>query len=245
MDVIRASAKIENPVFRAEFKYLPASGVHRQVGGCSDEEIQRRLTGNIMEVGKPEHWSLKELCKRRKVQLPAQIEMLMTESDFWLIESTFSCVPAPGNRFEWVRIIANLEPYPKDKENTMAYDVFPKDIYEEKKEKRRISIGLNFKFAEIVQAEAQYVREIEFTKLEPIITVAGIGKLKPTWDFRERASFNLSGGHALFIILRTPLDAKEIRMSYSSHAHLQTKWGGLIPTTAKTLQGNETFKIAF
>jgi hypothetical protein len=217
MDIIKAPTKIEHPVYRAEFKYTPAHGV-KGIKGFEEAEIEKRLTGNIMEVGEPERWNLKELCNRKGIKLPVEIEMLCDEYDFWLIQSAFAFMPAQDNQFKWARIMAKMEPLSESMKNPIAYDAYPKGVYEEKKEKHRISIGLSLKFAEIIEPKAEYVKEIEFTRLEPVITTAGIGKSEPTWDFRDRAAFNLKDVNALYIIMKTPIGSEGIKLSYFPYA---------------------------
>jgi len=244
MDVIKAPTKIEHPVYRAEFRYTPAPGV-KGIKGFEDAEIEKRLTGNIMEVGEPERWNIKELCKRKGIELPVEIAMLSDEFDFWLVQSAFAFMPAQDDQFNWARIVAKMEPLSESMKNPIAYDAYPKGVYEEKKEKHRISIGLSLKFAEIIEPKAEYVKEIEFTRLEPVITVAGIGKSEPTWDFSDRAAFNLKDVNALYIIMKTPIGSEGIKVRYFSYAQIYTKWGGIIPVTVRTLKGKETYEIKF
>ncbi len=171
--------------------------------------------------------------------------MICDKFDFWLVQSPFSFMPAHDNQFKWARIVAKMEPLSESMKNPIAYDAYPKNIYEEKKEKHRISVGLRLKFAEIVEPKAEYVREIEFTRLEPVITTAGIGKSEPTWDFRDRAAFNLKDVNALYIIMKTPIKSEGIKVSYFSYAQIHNKMLGIIPTTAKPLLGEETYEIKF
>jgi hypothetical protein len=245
MDVIKAPTKIEHPVYRAEFRYTPAPGV-KAIKGFEDTEIEKRLTGNIMEVGEPEHWNLKELCIRKGIKLPVEIEMLCDEFDFWLLQSPFAFMPAQDNKFNWARIVAKMEPLSENMKNPIAYDAYPKGIYEKRKEKHRISIGLSLKFAEVIEPKAEYVKEIEFTRLEPVITVAGIGKSDPTWDFSNRAAFNLKDVNALYVNMKTPIKSEGIKINYFSYAQIRNKLLGIIPTTAKPLEGEEeTYEIRF
>jgi hypothetical protein len=225
MDVIKAPTKIES-IYRAEFRYAPPPGIKgRGINGVNDTDIQERLRGNIMEVGKPERWNLKELCKRKGIKLCAEIEMLCDEVDFWLIQSAFSFMPAPGNQLKWARMVARMEPLSEGMENPLVYDAYPKSIYQEKRGKHQISIGLT----------AEYVQEIEFTRLDPAITVAGIGTSEPTWDFSDRAAFNLNNVNASYVIVivKTPIGSQGIKVSYFSYAQIQTRWAGIIPVTPK------------
>ena len=245
MDIIKAPTKIEHSIYRAEFKYTPTPGV-KGIKGFEDAEIEKRLTGNIMEVGEPERWNIKELCNRKGIKLPVEIEMILDEFDFWLIQTAFAFMPAHDNQFDWARIVAKMEPLSESMKNPIAYDAYPKGVYEEKKEKRRISIGLSLKFAEIIEPNAEYVREIEFTRLEPVITTAGIGRSEPTWDFNDRAAFNLKGVNALYIIAKMPIKSEGIMINYFSYAQIRNKLLGIIPTTARPLKGEEeTYEIRF
>jgi hypothetical protein len=244
MDVIKAPTTIEHPIYRAEFKYTPAPGTKAKKD-FSDTEIQERLTGNIMEVGEPERWNYKELCKRKGIELPVETEMLCDEFDFWLIQSAFAFMPAHDAQYDWGRIVAKMEPLSESMKKPITFDAYPRNIYQEKKEKHRISIGLNFKFAEIIEMKAERVQEIEFTRLEPIITVAGIGKSVPTWDFREGAAFNLKDVNALYFMVKMPIGSEGMKISYSWYAQIHTTWGGIIPTSARPKEGKETYEINF
>jgi hypothetical protein len=245
MDVIKAPTKIEHPAYRAEFRYTPVPGV-KGIEGLDDTEIQERLTGNIMEVGEPERWNLRELCKRKGIKLPVEIEMLCDEFDFWLVQSSFAFMPAHDNQFKWARIVAKMEPLSESMKNPIAYDAYPRNIYQERKEKHRVGIKFSLNFAEIIKGHGEYVQEIEFTRLVPAITVAGIGKSEPTWDFRDRAAFNLKEVNALYVIMKTPINSEGIKINYFSYAQIHTKWGGKIPTKARPLTGEEeTYEIEF
>lgn len=245
MDVIKAPTKIEHPIYKAEFRYTPAPGV-KGIEGLDDKAIQERLTGNIMEVGEPERWNLKELFNRKGIKLPVEIEMLCDEFDFWLVQSSFAFMPAHDNQFKWARIVAKMEPLSESMKNPIAYDAYPRNIYQERKEKHRVGIGVSLNFAEVINSDVKYVKEIEFTRLVPAITVAGIGKSEPTWDFSDRAAFNLKDVNGLYVIMKTPIGSEGIKVSYFSYAQIRNKLLGIIPTTARPLKGEEeTYEIRF
>ena len=44
-----------------------------------------------------------------------------------------------------------MESLSEDVENPIVHDAYPKNIYETKKEKHKVSIGLSLKFAEIIE----------------------------------------------------------------------------------------------
>lgn len=246
MDVIKAPTKIERTLYKAEFDYNPPPGTKKAIGGRNDKEVQEKLKGNIIEIGEPARWNLRELYARKGLKLPAEIEILFKESDFWLIQSAFSFMPAHDNQFEWGRIVAIMEPLSEGAKYPIAYDAYPRNIFEEKKEHQKISIGMNLKFAEIIGPNAEYVKEIEFTKLEPVITVGGIGKSDPKWDFRDKASFNLKDVNSLYIIIKAPIGSEGINIRYSAYAQIITRWGGIFPISVeKKLIEEPPYEIRF
>lgn len=246
--VIIAPTTIEKPVYKAEFEYAPPKfGVKKGAEkGLSKADIDKRLTGNIVEIGKPECYDLRELCKRKGTKLPETIDMLFDKYDFWLIESPYSFMPAHGSQFEWARIVADMAPLSGIIDSPIVHDAYPRDIYEEKKEKHRVSIGLALKFAEVVEPKAEYIEEIEFTKLEPRITVAGIGKSTPVWEFSDKASFNLKNVNALYTIVKTPKGSQGINIKFNMYARIFPEWAEmLLPVASKPLEGKENYQIKF
>lgn len=248
MDIIKAPTTITDTVYRGEFiRTQPPESIEltgNDKGTNQDAEIEQRLSGNIMEVGKPEYWNLKQLCMRKDIQMAQELEVLLDRFDFWLIQSAYSFIPAHGSQFTWARIVTLLEGLSDDPESPIAYDVFPRNISQEKNKEKEINIGLNFKFKTIIETKADYVQKIALTTLEPVISVAGVGKSKPTWDFSNKAAFCLQDVNTLFIILKTPVNSKGIKISYFSHAEISTKWGGVFPTTSKP-KGEESYELEF
>ncbi len=157
MDIIKAPTKIKDAVYRGDFKYIPPPAGTKIEGNekCAsqDAEIEQRLVGNIMEVGAPECWNLKQLCIRKGIKIADELAMLLERFDFWLIQSAFSFIPAPDNQFKWARIVTLLEGLSDDLESPIAYDLFPRNIFQENNKEKEINIGLNFKFKSIVEAK--------------------------------------------------------------------------------------------
>ena len=246
IDVIKAPKKIEKSIYRSEFRYIPTAGSEtKELSKYDNSEIEERLKGNIMEVGKPDRWNLKKLCERKEIKLSAEIDMLCEEFDFWLIQSAFSFMPAKDNQFVWGRIEAIMEPLSKGMDDPITFDAYPKNIFQEKEEKHQMSIGLNLKFAEIIGLEAKYIKQIEFTRIEPIVTVAGIGKSIPIWNFSDKAAFDLKNTNSLYVIMKTPIGSDGIKVSYYSFAQIDTKWGGIIPVKTEKKGDKESYEIKF
>jgi len=78
----------------------------------------------------------------------------------------------------------------------------------------------------------------------PLFYAPRIGKTKPTLDFSGKAAFCLQNLNALYMILKTPVNSKGIKLSFFSHAEISTKWGGVFPTTSKP-KGEESYELNF
>ncbi|AKB37091.1 hypothetical protein MSSAC_2501 [Methanosarcina siciliae C2J] len=222
--VIKAPTKIKNPLFKEELKYIPLEGV-KSVEESKDAEIREKLKGSVVEVGKPEPYNLKQMCVIQGIEPPVKMQILFEKYDFWLIEAPFAFLPALNTHFEQARILARLESLSDDVEDPIVHDMYPDNISEEKKEKHRISIGLSLKFAEIIEPKVQYVDEIEFTRLYPIIEIAGIGKSESIWAFSEEALSNLKNVNTLYTVVKVPHGTKGINVRFYLYAEAPTKWG--------------------
>jgi len=248
-DIIKAPTKIEQPIYKAEFRYDP-SGTFLKSGRTGevqdDTEIFERLRGDVLVVGKPNSWPLKELCQREQKRLPAQVEMLCEKFDLYLIEAAFSCTPAENNTFESARIGAQMMPLVEDMEAPTAYDAYPRDIYREREVLQRVRIGLDLKFAAIIAPGAEYIKEVHYNQLTPEITVAGVGTDTLIWAFRERAAFNLKNVNTFYVIAQMPVGADGMNISFPSSAKIKTYWlNNTVPTGSRRLEGGKSYKLTF
>lgn len=242
--VIKAPTEITNPLFRAELEYISFDGAKSDMISKteSDEaEIKDRLRGSVVEVGKPETYDLKKMYEKQRIKPPLKMEMLFQKYDFWLVESSFSFMPSHNTNFEQARILAKMESLSDDAENPIVHDAYPNNIYEKKKEKHRISIGLSLKFAELLEPKFQYIDEIEFTKLEPIIEVAGIGKSDPIWAFSKEALSNHKYANVLYTIIKVPQGTKGINVKFFLYAEVPTKLG----LKLLSIERKDSYKISF
>lgn len=244
--VIKMPAEIDY-VYIAKFEYDegPIKSELNLEKSSEARTIQEKLEANIMGFGKPECWNLRELCETKDVKLPIEIESLLKRYDFWLLQSKISFMPAPDSNLLWLRIASKIESMSEDKGNPIFYDVFPKEIHEEKQEKRKRVIGLNLKFSELLDVGGEYIDEIECSRLEPVISVAGLGESEAFWDFRGGASTNFKGLNALYSIIELPPESEGIKISYFSRAKIKTKLGIFPLSLKKKLEGEKTSEINF
>lgn len=232
--VIIAPTNIENPLFRAELEYIPIDTKKpdkfnlfgkKIEDETDDAEIRERLRGYVVEVGEPEPYNLKEMYEIQGIKPPVKIQMLFKKYDFWLIESPVSFMPSLNSHFEQARVLIKMESLSEDIKKPIVHDAYPNNISEEVQEKHKVSIELGLKFAEIIEPKAQYVDEIEFTRLAPVIEVAGIGTSEPIWEFSERALSNHKDAKALYTIIKTPQGTRGMSISFFLYAEVLTICG--------------------
>lgn len=233
-------------IYKAKFEYDEDPKNEFSFDKSSEAKtIQEKLEGNIMGFGKPEWWNIRELYEAKDVNIPVKIESLLERYDFWLIQSKISFMPAPDSHLSWLRIASKIESISENIDNPIFYDAYPREIYKEKSEKRKRGVGLDLKFSELLDAKGEFAEEIEFSRLEPVISVAGLGESEVFWDFREGASTNFRGLHALYSIIELPPESEGMRISYFSRAKIKTKHGIFPISLKKKLEGNKTYEINF
>lgn len=244
--VIKAPVNIDY-IYKAKFEYDegPVKSELNFEKSTEVRTIEEKLEANIMGFGKPEWWDLKALCETKDIKLPVQMESLLERYNFWLIQSKVSFMPAPNSYLLWLRIACKVESLSEYTENPIFYDAYPKEIHEKRQEKRKRVLGLNLKFSELLDAGGEYVDEIEFSRLEPVINVAGLGESEVFWDFREGASTNFRGLSALYSIVELPPESEGMKISYFARAQVKTKRGIIPVSLKKKLDGEKTYKINF
>lgn len=228
-DVITALTKITKPIYGAQLVYPQAAAIEKGI----DAKELKKLRGDMIEIGEPQSWNLVGLCNQKGTSLPPDIMMMLSEFDFWLVEFACSFLPAPDHQISWARFMAKLGPI-GNQPSPIAYDLYPKEIADEIRTKCRIRLGLDLKFLEVAQVQLpDYIREIEFTKLEPTISAAGLLTSTPSWDFRKTKGGDVRGVKALFVIIKNPLVAQDgIKVSFAIQASVDTRFG-LLPCSAK------------
>lgn len=244
--VIKAPTDIDC-IYKAKFDYDegPIKNELNFEKSTEARAIQEKIEANIMRFGKPELWNLRKLCKNKDIKIPIEMEGLLKRYDFWLIQSKVSFMPAPNSYLLWLRIASKIESLSEDIENPIFYDAYPKEIHKERQEKRKRVLGLNLKFSELLDAGGEYIDEIECSRLEPVISIAGLGESEVFWDFREGASTNFRGLHALYSIVELPPKSEGMKISYFARAQVKTKLGIFPVSLKRKLDGDKTYKIVF
>jgi hypothetical protein len=232
-------------VYVAEFEYDEGS-IKRELNfdkSIDEKAVYKKLEANIMRFKKPKWCNLKELCATKKVNILDK--NIFEKNDFWLLKTEIDFMPAPDSYLSWLRIIAKIEAVPNEIFDPIFYDAYPKGVYEEKSENQKRGIGLDLNFSEILDARVEYIEEVECSRLEPVISVIGLGESELFWDFHGGASINFVGSHSLYSIIKLPLESKSIEISYFSKAMIKTKRGTFPMGLNKKIKGKEAYIIDF
>lgn len=187
---------------------------------------------NRLSVGIPETWNLIDLFKEKGVDIPAEVELLLDEYDFYQVRFVCTFKPDKNCKFVWARFGLKLFSIDEEKGNEnkfpVAHDIFPKEVYEEVKVRRNFSIGPNFQYKDFAQVGISSRSEQEFIRYEPEIISYGLLQPDPCWDFKKsRARDFIIGDKELFMILKAPkgMDV-EVKFEFGAEVHT---FLGLLP----------------
>jgi len=190
---------------------------------CSSAGEIETLSGkkNRLSVGEPEVWNLVELLRAKGEAIPAEVELMLGEYDFYHIRFVCTFRPDKDCKFVWARF--GLRFSKEGGKAPVAHEMFPKEVYEEVKISRNFKIGPNLKY-QFVGIEG----EQEFIRYEPRIISFGLLQSDPNWDFSEsQARDSVRGDKELFMILKAPKKMK-VEAEFTFGAEVQT-FLGLLP----------------
>lgn len=175
-------------------------------------------------LGEPQWWSLSKLAREKGELLPAEFTLLLKDSDFYLVQIGCSFRPPQKGEIQWARLTSYLRP--KVGQNPpIAFDIFPREISEERLQNVKISIAPSLKFETIEGTVGEIATTISFRKLEPVVVGYGILESTPNWDFEFHDLYPLRGSRFVYIILKKPIDAKAVRLTLEIHVGVQTDRG--------------------
>lgn len=207
-------------------------------------DLLKRLEGDIIEIGKPRKWDFREILSGQKQKPPSPIQIMIKSHSFWLIELSCSFIPVQEHSIIWARFVARLN-IPHLSEQPQVYDLYPLEIYDEVEQNKKIGIGLDFKFANVVEGTlGNYLAEIKFTKLEPkVVAALGERRASPTWNFSSTQTSDVRGYKLMYLVVQMPRSATSLDFEFGLFAKIQTKWGLFPVTRKKVLAGSEHIAV--
>lgn len=244
---ISAPTSIHNPIYRVEMgsDIVHISGDRsRDAVQSVPEDLLQRLQGDIIEIDRPRKWDLHEILSSQGRLLPPTLRDLAQDEKFWLIEINISFVPAQEHAIKWARFVTHLST-PSSLEQPEAYDLYPREIYDQTEQNKKVGVDLDFKFAAVVEGNlGNYLAEIKYTRQEPqVIATFGERRCFPTWDFSATRSSDVLGCKPLYLIVRMPQLVMSLDVEFGLFIKTQVKWGLFGLTKKKILSGSEKITI--
>ena len=225
MLTIRISDKIEKPLYQGPLELGP-EGFSLALKGARDGLRERDLpkSGPVVTLGTPQSWNLVELAIEREESLPAEVRMLLKEAHFHLV--VFACSFRPDRRsaIRWARFSVSMTQI-SGQDAPVAFDLYPREIYVERKTDLAVAISPSLKFAETELSLGEAIANLEFRKLEPRIVGSGVLESSPSWDFEQLRERPLRGSRQCCLIVKKPLRSQGVHVSIGLVADVVTRNG--------------------
>jgi len=178
--------------------------------GFSAQASLRTVRGrtNRVQIGASDPISVLDSWPAGK-QLADEIAAQRDSFDFCSLRLGCSFVPDRGCRFTWLRVSAELRTAGVESEGaqSVAFDLFPRDVLEKRTYKRSYNVTPSAKFA-FLELSAGRSSEEEHIRYEPRLTAAGLLTDLPTWTFDALDRSGLVGSSELFLLAKKPKGQK-------------------------------------
>jgi hypothetical protein len=156
----------------------------------------------IVSIGSPEHWPLSEVYPPDK--MPHLLKAKLEEADFYLVRTVCSFLPTrETNSVSWARFAVRLLPGPTGQQ-PVAYDLYPKAVYQEVKHQVKVSLSPTLNFHELEAGVGGVEFGLEYPELQPTISAAAVGENVVAWDFQEVKGIKLQGIKTMHLLVKSP-----------------------------------------
>ena len=229
-DGIITPVEIEDTLYEGPLEFTTAAiekAVRKQGGETESSTIKPPRP--VVTLGQPEWWNLAQLARERGQSLPAELALLLRKADFYLLRLACSFRPERDSHVGWARFTAYLRAKTGQEQPT-AFDVYPREIYDETKTDVKIKISPSLKFAAfegtaVEGGLGEVITTIEFSKLEPVVIGFGVQESAPNWDFEKHETQPLRGCKFGYLIVKKPRSAEAVRLTLDVVADVITRNG--------------------
>lgn len=197
---------------------------------------------NKLSVSNPEVFNLSDLLIEKGAEIPAELRLQLNLYDFYHVRFACTFKPDRGCKFTWARFGMCLS-VADDKteaecETPIAYDMFPKEVFEEIKVTKKLTFGPSLKYGELAELQAGAHKESGFTKYEPEIMSFGLLQAEPCWDFKATTGkSSIVGDKELYMVIRS-LQGTKIDVAFRFGAEIET-FLGLLPMIPVSIYRDE------
>ncbi len=228
---LRVPESIENVLWKAPLE--PSTG--EAVDRLEREWAARGVKGDthvavrdlpVVSIGQPEVWALSEVFPWDK--MPSPLRVKLEDADFYLVRLACSFRPKRKEiEVEWARFIVILMP-----DNTgrrpIAYDLHPLRVTQEVKRNVKVTLGPSLKFQEVEAKVGELAFGFEYPELQPLISAAGAGESRPSWDYEEAKGVKVQGSKWMHLLLKVPKGMGRVRAVLDLTADVQV-YGSRLP----------------
>jgi hypothetical protein len=217
---IEAPTSIEHPLYEDRLEIVESEEQVRR------SAIRQQLSdmAPVVTLGQPQWWSLARLAREKGESLPAEMALSLGESDFFLLQLAFSLLPHRDERVIWARFDIDLQPSANDLP-PLAFDLYPREIYDEVESDRQIAIEPSLSFATFEAKLGKALTTIHFRKLEPVVVGYGLLQSHCGWDYQRSHQKPLTGIQVGYLIVKKPLRSGAVRAIMDVRAEVSTPTG--------------------
>jgi len=227
---IIAPTEIEDVLYEGQLEFTPGAieeAARQKGGGAIRAEL--KSVRPVVTLGQPQWWNLASLAREKGEVLPAELALLLRDADFYLMQLACSFRPERDSEVTWARLNVYLRPK-TGQEDPIAFDLYPREIFEETQTDVKVSIAPSLKFAafESIEAEGklgEIVTTVEIRKVKPVVIGYGPLQSNPGWDFEKHKDQPLRGAKFGYLIVKKPHSAEAVRLALDVVADVVTKHG--------------------
>ncbi len=112
--------------------------------------------------------------------------------------------------------------------NPLAFDLFPRQVTEERSRSLKVGIGPDLTFAEFEASLGSLETSLDTSYVVPVITADGLGESSLRWTFQSQRKHPLTGSRVVYAIIELPPNVAAVRVSLHLSARVKTGLGDLI-----------------
>jgi hypothetical protein len=210
-----------NPLWEGELAPVQGGqsvGEHVYRDSSSTPPLSSESPG-VVSIGKPQVLPVASLYEAGA--LPPGVKAKLEQADYFLVQLSCSFRPERDDAIDWARFSVSLN-------STKPGEVFAAELHPlsvEMKAKRKVKVGISssLKFADAAEVGVEYGSGVEYPELSPIITAAGVGESRPSWDYTKMRGWQITGSKLMNMIVRSPKGTSRLTASLAIMAEVNAR----------------------
>lgn len=221
---IEAPAIIEHPLYESQLEITESEEKLRRL------PMRQQLLdmAPTVTLGQPQCWNLAAMAHEKGKPLPTEVALMLREADFYLLQLASSFRPQRQARVKWARVDICLQ-QTSGQHPPLAFDLYPREIYDEKNDDSKIAIDPSLSFAafgaKVEGKLGQILTTIHLRKLEPVVVAYGLLQPNCGWDYQRSHQKPLEGIQVGYLIVKKPRGAGTVRVIMDVRAEVSTPSG--------------------